>query len=81
MTDFALVRARVAEVLDIGEDEILPETALVDLTNWDSVNALRLMTNLEAMLRVRLPFAGFAEAKTAGDLCNLVEEVSHARAD
>ena len=80
MTDFAIVRARVAQVLDIGEEMILPETALVELGNWDSVNSLRLLTHLESLFRVRLPYAGFSEVKTAGDLCSLVEEVrSHAR--
>jgi acyl carrier protein len=74
MNDFALLRARVAEVLEISEEGILPETALAELANWDSVNALRLLNNIEGAFRIRLRYVHFSEARTAGDLHGLVKE-------
>ncbi|TMN20879.1 acyl carrier protein [Lentibacillus cibarius] len=58
----------VADVLDLEIDEISPDMGPETLEEWDSVNALRILTNIEVDLGLRLPMETFMNAKTIGQI-------------
>jgi acyl carrier protein len=51
---------------DATEEEL--DVPLVNLENWDSINAVRLMSRLEKELNVRLPVADYLQANTLRQL-------------
>ncbi|MCC3735239.1 phosphopantetheine-binding protein [Rouxiella badensis] len=54
---------------DATEEEL--DVPLVNLENWDSINAVRLMSRLEKELNVRLPVADYLQANTLRQLFDL----------
>lgn len=73
MIAFESVQECLANVLDF-ESEVGVETPLDALEGWDSVNALRVLTNFERTFSVRLPLDAFVSAKTVGDLYRLLSD-------
>jgi acyl carrier protein len=58
----------VAQLLDVDEASLTPDSRLADIESWDSVNALRVMVYLERELGVPVNFAHFIAATCLGDL-------------
>ncbi|WP_139491980.1 acyl carrier protein [Brevibacillus dissolubilis] len=61
----------LCDILDIEED-FTHETELEQLEGWDSVNALRVLTNIESEFGVRISMEDFSKVKTVSDLASLV---------
>lgn len=49
---------------------------LVDVEHWDSMNAIRLMSQLEKQLNFRLPIAQFLQANTLKQIFELTQKVT-----
>lgn len=58
----------VAEVLDMDENTLHDDIMLEELEEWDSVNAVRLMLNMESELGVRLSIEQVLKARSLHDL-------------
>jgi acyl carrier protein len=65
------VRRCLIEVLGVEDDLIAAELALDAIDDWDSLVALRLLTNLERDLGATLDFDAFMAAQTVGDISRL----------
>lgn len=66
------VRRGLVEVLGVDEPQITEGLALAEIDDWDSLNALRLFTNLERDLGATLDYDAFMTAESVGDICRLV---------
>lgn len=81
MIDLDDFRNCLRDVLDASSADLAADAALETVPGWDSVNALRVLTNVEAAFGVRLPLHAFVEAKTVGGLFQLVRDgEGHGRA-
>lgn len=58
----------LAEVLDVDHADITEDVKLEELPAWDSVNAVRLMVNLESELGIRLAVDQVMQAKQLQDI-------------
>ncbi|MEG3132655.1 phosphopantetheine-binding protein [Rouxiella sp. T17] len=56
---------------DATEEQL--DLPLVNLENWDSINAVRLLSQLEKELDVRLPVADYLQANTLRQLYELTQ--------
>ncbi|PWK14999.1 acyl carrier protein [Tumebacillus permanentifrigoris] len=65
----------IADVLDADPAELSPTMGPHNLEEWDSVNALRILTNIEAELKVRLSLEQFASVTTIGALTELIQNM------
>ncbi|WP_327267921.1 acyl carrier protein [Streptomyces sp. NBC_01218] len=70
------VTEAVARLLDVDEDELRGDTALPEIEGWDSVNALRLLVNLERGLGAPVDYERFAAAERIADLALLVADTA-----
>jgi acyl carrier protein len=72
MSDVAdRVRSLVADVLDVAEHKVTMETACGELSEWDSLAHLRLMTAFEEEFGIRPSMAQVNDTKTVADLVAL----------
>lgn len=62
----------IAEVLDMEPEELSADVGPEHIEEWDSVNALRILMNIEMEWGVRLSMEDYVQAKTIGDLANLI---------
>lgn len=72
MVRFDELTACIAQVLEAPDAQATPETPLEKLPGWDSVNALRVLQELERRFAVRVPMLKFVAAKNLGDLAKLL---------
>lgn len=63
-----LVGEVIAELLDLDEDTLTPQTRLDEVEGWDSVNALRVLLYLERELGTAIDFDAFERAQTLADV-------------
>ena len=66
------VRRCLVDVLGVDEPSIAEGLPLADIDDWDSLNAVRLLTNLERHLGASLDYEAFMAAETVGDVSLLV---------
>ncbi|WP_160036895.1 acyl carrier protein [Paenibacillus sp. An7] len=64
----------VAEVLGIDEDILHDDIMLEELEDWDSVNAVRLILNMESELGVRLSVEQVIKARSLHDIQSAASE-------
>jgi acyl carrier protein len=62
----------IAEVLDMEPEELSADVGPNQIEEWDSVNALRILTHIETEWGVRLTMEEYAQAQTIGDLAELI---------
>ncbi|KAA2257091.1 acyl carrier protein [Solihabitans fulvus] len=67
------VVAVVADVLDMSEDDLHPDTEFSSLEDWDSMAALELLMQLESQLKVKLDLREFHTVRTVGELAALAK--------
>jgi acyl carrier protein len=72
MMELEELRRNVADVLGCDPAEVMPSRRLDELKGWDSMNALRLMTSLEADYGIRLDLRAYVTIDTVGALWALV---------
>ncbi|WP_078392758.1 acyl carrier protein [Shouchella patagoniensis] len=65
--------ALIEEVLEIEDENVNLQSNIKELEAWDSVNALRILTNVEADFNVRLNMKDFLAAKTVEEIFRLIE--------
>jgi len=65
----------IADVLELDMEDISPEMGPETLEEWDSVNALRILTSVETDLGVRLTMKSFMDAKNIRQLANAIGSV------
>ena len=63
----------LATLLGLSADTIAPNARVADLAGYDSVQALRLISHLEASLGIRLDFERFYQAETLDQLAELLD--------
>ena len=66
----------VAEIFFIDEDEVKPELTPGDLSLWDSLNHLRLVTAVEEEFGIKLSMNEIQSIDSISKLNELVEEYS-----
>jgi len=62
----------IADVLELDTEDLSPEMGPETLEEWDSVNALRILTSVETDLGVRLTMKNFMDAKNIRQLANAI---------
>ena len=73
MPTFENTRKIIAEVLDVQETEILPETSLANDLGADSLDFIALLQAFEAEFNIQIPDADVSELKTVADIIKYVE--------
>jgi acyl carrier protein len=68
------VRAILAEQLDIDEDTIEMDSAVVDDLGADSLDIVDLVMSLEDAFDLEIPDEAIETMKTVGDIVHFVEE-------
>ena len=64
----------LCKVLEIGEDEIYDRLTPRDVTTWDSMNALILVSELERTFDVRFTFAEVTGVQCVGDIKDVLRK-------
>ncbi|MFA9557769.1 acyl carrier protein [Evansella sp. AB-rgal1] len=62
----------IADVIDVEEDALSGEIGPEEIDEWDSVNSLRILTNIETELGVRLPLDEYNRSKSIGELAEII---------
>ncbi|TRD17798.1 acyl carrier protein [Palleronia caenipelagi] len=65
------VAEALADLLDLDETTLTPETLFEEIDGWDSVNALRLLVFLERETGGKLDYNAYMACKSLGDLAAL----------
>ncbi|MGG3891730.1 acyl carrier protein [Metabacillus fastidiosus] len=73
-TDEKLIEI-IAEVIDIDEDRLSANIGPDHIEEWDSVNALRILINIETKMGVRVPLTAYKEAKTIKELAEIIRSI------
>ena len=68
------LRASISRVLGIVENEVTEELTPNDVENWDSFNALLLVTELENAFSVKFTTAEVVSVKCVGDIKKILEK-------
>lgn len=71
---FEKVRAILAEQLDLEEDQITPESQIVDDLGADSLDIVDLVMNLEDEFDTEIPDEAIEGMKTVGDVVKFIED-------
>ncbi|HIT19388.1 MAG TPA: acyl carrier protein [Candidatus Fimivivens faecavium] len=71
---FEKVRAILAEQLDLEEDQITPESQIVDDLGADSLDIVDLVMNLEDEFDTEIPDEAIEGMKTVGDVVKYIED-------
>jgi len=64
----------LAKVLEVGEDEITKETSPNNVENWDSFNALMLVSELENEFNVKFTMDEVRQIKNVGDIMKILNK-------
>lgn len=67
------LKSVLSKVLGIHEDEIRDELTPRDVPNWDSMNALILVSELESTFKVRFTSAQVTGVKCVGDIKQVLQ--------
>ena len=65
----------IAEVIDIDQEILSADIGPEHIEEWDSVNTLRILTNIEMEMGVRVPLSTYKEAKTIGELAEVIRSI------
>lgn len=65
----------IGSVFDIDPEGVTAEMTAEDVDAWDSLNHLRLITEVESQFDVRLSMAQIMELENVGDLARAVEQL------
>lgn len=66
---FNAVASIASEVFGLPVESIRPEMTPDDVSNWDSLNHMRLITAIEARFGVRLSMVQIQQIRQLGDFC------------
>ncbi|MGC4853747.1 acyl carrier protein [Micromonospora sp. DT4] len=69
---FTTVAGLIEQVADVPAEDISPDVRFTSLSNWTSLEALRLLSALEDDLRVRLDLRAYLAVTAVGELVDLV---------
>jgi acyl carrier protein len=75
------VRAFLAEVLNISENEIGPETLFADDLHADSLDLLEFVAFAERRWNIAIQEPDLPSVRTVGDACDLIERMAEASGD
>lgn len=62
------------DLFDLPDLELSPEMSAADIDEWDSVNHVMLVVEIERQFKVKFHTAEVEEMKNVGDLVNLIVE-------
>lgn len=62
----------IADVLDMDSEELTGASGPGEPEEWDSVNSLRILTNIEEEFDVKIPFGVYCSTKTIDGLGELL---------
>ena len=68
--EYEIVRRVVAEVLQIGEEQIRPESLLTDDLGADSMDLLRIMLRLEEEFKTEITYRETLSMETVRDVAD-----------
>lgn len=68
------LREIVADIFDLDESKVSPQTGKSNVDSWDSLNHLSLVTAIEKEFRIKLTMAEIEAVETVGQLQALVEK-------
>ncbi|THF49228.1 acyl carrier protein [Allorhizobium terrae] len=69
----AVVVGVIAELLDLDEDQLGPDTVLAGVEGWDSVNALRVLVFLERETAQPVDYQLFMAAEKVADIVKAIK--------
>lgn len=70
---FETVRAMIAEQLEIEEDEITMESALIEDLGADSLDVVDLVMSIEDEFEIEVPDEAIENMRTIGDAVKFIE--------
>ena len=68
----------IADILEVDVCDIEMDTAVGDLTEWDSMHHLQIIAELEKVYNIKFNASDLAELEDVSDLISLVEEMKEA---
>lgn len=70
---FEKIRALIAEQLDLSEDEITMESALIEDLGADSLDVVDLVMSIEDEFEIEVPDEAIENMRTIGDAVKFIE--------
>ena len=71
------VRTIIADVLNVTLDKVTLDTEIGELPEWDSLNNVRIITELESKFSVKLEPELLMDLEDVSDIVELIEEMAH----
>ena len=71
--EFEKLQKIIAEVLNLSEEEIRPDSTFVDDLGADSLDLFELVMAFEEAFEIEIPSEDLEEIKTVGDVVSYVE--------
>jgi len=71
---FEKVRAIIAKQLDIAEDNITPNSSLIEDLKADSLDVVELVMDLEQEFDIEIPDDELPQIRTVGDIIGFIEK-------
>ena len=68
------IRNIMGEILGVDENEITEESAIGDITRWDSLNHLRIIAEVEKAFSIQFTPDILMDIEDFGDLVHAVQE-------
>ncbi|MFA5147086.1 MAG: acyl carrier protein [Candidatus Omnitrophota bacterium] len=70
-----VIRAIVAEILEIEEDKITPDANFVGELGMDSMMALEILASLEKKYKIKIPEEYLTKVTSLQDTINIVKKI------
>lgn len=73
-TTWNRLTSTISDVLGVDQNEITPESKAKDISGWDSLAHLIIVTQVEREFGVSLPYEKISNAQTVGELKDIILE-------
>lgn len=68
-----IIKELVANMVDIDEDDFTINTPFNEISDWDSVNTMRLIGAIEKDTNIKIPVKEYIKQKTIAEVARLLE--------
>lgn len=70
------IKALIASILKVSEEEITLDTEIGELDEWDSLHNMEIIATLEKTFNVKITSAMLIDLENVSDIINLIEELT-----
>ncbi|MGG4216659.1 phosphopantetheine-binding protein [Paenibacillus jamilae] len=75
MNKFELVQVIISKIMNVSVEKVTLESVKSDFENWDSLNQLNLVMELEANFNVSIPIDEIANIDSVHNIMNILNNI------